>query len=370
MGTVTDYAVHGLLIVRLRNAPKSVRDSVARELGPAQEAGTAAPDLTISFVDHLSPSGDLRLLGLNEAAFDEEHFYLLDSQGHRARIDLERLGQQSEIVCEAGMGHVPLLIPTVGLHLLRKGHVMLHASSFVYRGKGILATGWKKGGKTELLLPFMAAGADYIADEWTVIGGMPPRMYGVAAVARIWEWQLRYLPMYWARIGKRARLRLSLMRLYRRFYRALPGVGHVRRGPFSLLHRLSQEGGTSLLGVDQISPAALFGNHVHEGGAPLDRIFWAVLGEKGAGISVSPVQPEVIASRMVSSLAYERAALLTAYQQFRFAFPERTNRLIEIAREEELRLLTQAFAGKPAFEVRHPYPVPLPDLYRATARFC
>jgi hypothetical protein len=73
---------------------------------------------------------------------------------------------------------------------------------------------------------------------------------------------------------------------------------------------------------------------------------------------------------MVSSQAFERAALTTAYQEFRYAFPDRVNPLLETARERELLLLTRALADVPAHEVRHPYPVRLHDLYAAVAPHC
>ena len=85
--------------------------------------------------------------------------------------------------------------------------------------------------------------------------------------------------------------------------------------------------------------------------------------------SVVPTEPELIAQRMVHSLAFERAALTGAYQQFRFAFPNRVSSLLESAGEHEFRLLTRALSGVPAYEVRHPYPVPLSELLNAAAPF-
>ena len=73
---------------------------------------------------------------------------------------------------------------------------------------------------------------------------------------------------------------------------------------------------------------------------------------------------------MVSSLEYERGALTTAYQQFRFAFPDRVSPALETLRERERALLTDALADLPAYEIRHPYPVPLHDLHAAADPYC
>ena len=76
------------------------------------------------------------------------------------------------------------------------------------------------------------------------------------------------------------------------------------------------------------------------------------------------------ARRMVSSLEFERAPLATAYQQFRFAFPDRVCAALDTVRERELELLVDALDDLPAYEIRHPYPVRLHELYDAADPFC
>ena len=83
-----------------------------------------------------------------------------------------------------------------------------------------------------------------------------------------------------------------------------------------------------------------------------------------------PTDAKTVAQRMVSSLEYERRALTTAYQQFRFAFPDRTCAALETVRERELALLVDALDDLPAYELRHPYPVGLHDLYDAADPYC
>ena len=365
---VIDHSVHGLVTLRFVRAPQQVMDGVVRELGPSQGVPSDQPDVCVTFTDKLSRSPALRFVDLNQAAFDEESFYLLDDGGRRTGVDFDRLGERCELVCERGVSSIPLLVPIVGLRLLRKGHVLLHSSSFVYEGKGILVTGWKKGGKTEMLLPFMDAGAHYVADEWTIVDGETGMLRGLSGIVQIWSWHYRHLPQYWARLRPADRRRLRLLRLYQRLYRAIPSAARGRSLPFQVLHRLSLEGGVPLLGQTRSVPQALFGDHVWQGPARLDRVFLASV-TQGA-TRVLPAEPHEIARRMVASLAYERRDLLVAYDQFRFAFPARANEVIETAREQELRLLSQALAGRPAYEICHPYPVPLRDLYEAAVPFC
>jgi hypothetical protein len=264
------------------------------------------------------------------------------------------------------MRHIPLLIPLLGLHLALKEHVLLHAASFVYRGKGVLVTGWQKGGKTETMLPFMADGAEFIADEWTIVGGSGPMMYGISNVARLWDWHLRQLPELWEKIDRRPRARIRSWRAFQRVYRSVPAADRIP-GPIGRrLRRLALEGGSPWQAADQLVPSALFGDRVRQGGAIVDRVVLPVVG-RDSDVAVLPAAGAQVASRMVNSLAFERGALLTAYRQYRFAFPERRSAVIENLSVDEERILTRALADVPAFELRHPYPVRLEELRRAAA---
>jgi hypothetical protein len=369
VGDVVDHDLHGLVRIRVHGASRRLSSAIADELGAPPRAPSGEPDVTVRVVDELPGSGPLRLLGLHRAGFDDEHFYLLDARGRRTRVDLAGLGGRDEIVCERGTDRVPLLIPTVGLHLLRTGHVLLHAAAFARQGRGVLVTGWQKGGKTETLLPFMAAGADYVADEWTIVAADPPGMYGCSGIARIWDWHFRQLPDFWARLEPQQRARLRAWRLYQRLHHALPGVDRLPGGAGRALRRLATDGAWRWQGVGPIDPAELFDGRVRRGRVPLDRVFLPVVG-RDPDTRVTPLDAAEVAQRMVSSLAYERAALTTAYQEYRFAFPDRVNPLLEQARELELRLLTRALAGVPAYELRHPYPVWLHDLREAATPYC
>jgi hypothetical protein len=366
VSSVVDHSIHGLATIRLVDAPQHVVKALVRTLGRSQGSAAAEPDIIITFVDKLTTKGRLRFLGLNEAVFDDDHFYVLDDLGYRVRIDFGRLGERCELVCERGIKSIPLILPILGLRLLRKGHILLHSGSFVYAGKGILVAGWQKGGKTELSLPYLAAGAQYMSDEWTVVSGETGMVYGLTGIAQIWSWHFRYMPQFWARVSRVDRLRIQLMRLYqwlyRQFYRLLPKGFRERSLLLTYLYRFSLEGGFFVLGQVRSAPEALF--QVRREPAQLDHVFLATVGETKT--TVLPVEPQEIADRMVASQAFERRKLLIAYAQFRFAFPDRANRWLENAGEHERNVLAQALAGKPAYEVCHPYPMPLNELYEAT----
>ena len=365
--TVVDYDLHGLAGVRLINATSKDVATVTRQLGPIQATLDREPDITIRFVDDLNLPSRLHYLGVNEAAFTDDAFLVLRSK-HKSRakvqIPFQDIGSGCEIICERHVPAVPLLIPILNLTVLGKGALPMHASAFNYKGQGILATGWAKGGKTETLLAFMEKGATYVGDEWVYISADGQCMYGIPEPIRIWEWHLQEMPQYWDSVGRsdRARLR-SLSYLVRSMDRTVDsGIGRGT-APVKLLQRM-----TPILKRQlnvQLPPRKLFGQ---EGVGPMmskPEIILFVASHETADITVQPIDPGEIARRMVFSLQDERLDLMAYYLKFRFAFPETGNELIDNAEAIQRDILGKVLAGKQAFSVFHPYPVSIPALYEA-----
>lgn len=359
---VLDHGVCGLATVRLIDPPHRIAESLAPTLGTSSGA-TAEPDVVVRFVDRL-PAERLRLLELNDAAFDDERFYVVDAFGARTRLEVDRIGEAGlELVCERRVREIPLLLPIVALGLLGKGHVLLHSAAFVHRNRAFLAAGWKKGGKTELLLAYLSNGAAYLADEWTLVSP-DGTARGLSGPLRVWRWHLQQLPEARRRIAPRARARLALAGAYRRAYALLPEPRPKSGLLRQRFDRLAQEGGVPWLGQVSVPADTLF---PHAAALEPVRLDVAVLVQAASeGTEIMPSTGAEIARRMVASQEYERALLRTTYEQFRFAFPGRQNPLLEGAASEELRILEQAFRGVLALELRHPYPVDLQELYALT----
>ena len=359
MSAVADYDLYGLIRIRLVDPPPGILGRLRRELGPLRASKDGPdPDLSIRFVDALPISNDLRYLGLHQAAYDAGTFYLLDSQGRRAAVAIDQLGEPCEVVCEREMAHIPLLRDAVSLRLLAKGHVMLHSSAFIAEGKTVLVTGWQKGGKTELLLGFMSDGARFVSDEWTVLRKDTRALLGATGGLDVWDWHFRQLPDYWRKIRPSERIRLRLLGLYRAWYR-LVRPPRVSGFGLDLLHRLSEEGAVAAAGQVRTTPTRLFDGPPSRD-AQLDLILLAAV---ATGPSrARRLDPAEVASRMVGSQTYERKRLYDAYAAFRYAFPTRGNPILDSAPDRELELLTAFMGDIPAYEVVHPYPVSLGEL--------
>ena len=120
-----NHDLHGLVGVRFVNPTARDAAVVASQLGPLQTVLRREPDITIRFAEHLEGSSPLRLLGLDDADFSDDGFFVLRSR-QKARVKVsfafEQIGtRHCEIQCESGLAPVPLLIAIINLTYLSKG---------------------------------------------------------------------------------------------------------------------------------------------------------------------------------------------------------------------------------------------------------
>ncbi len=360
-----DFNLHNILGIRLIDCTAQDGNVVSKQLGLPKTSLNKQPDILIRFVDRLECSSAMQYLDINESGFTENSFMILRSKYKtpaRVQINFGQIGEQCEITCERGLSAVPLLIPIINLTALAKGALPMHASAFQFDGKGILATGWSKGGKTEMLMAFMLNGAKYIGDEWIYIDNQGKQMYGIPEPIRLWDWHLQTLPSYHKCIPIIDRSRLNAIKLIQYLDRLLsesPIVKGLFKKMFNRLRPILKQQAH----VD-ISPRRLFNQSTENLSSSLNKILF-LASHSSPEIVVRPIDPFDIASRMVFSLQYEQMNLLSYYFAFRFAFPQLHNDFID--RKEELmrERLHCVLANKDCYGVYHPYPVNIPALYEA-----
>jgi len=360
-----DFDLHGLVGIRLVNATSGDVTAVRRQLGPIQQKLSRQPDIVIRFVRHLQLPSSIRLLGLGETGFTDDDYLVLRASNHapvKVNIPFEHLGGPCEIVCESGLPSVPLLIAIINLTALANEALPLHASAFTYQDRGILVTGWAKGGKTEALLAFMANGAQYVGDEWIYLD-QRGRMCGVPEPIRVWDWHLSDLPQYRAMLSRRNRIKLWTLK---RTANLMDWAASQRMGrkvlPVGLLRRLVPLIRRQL--HVQLEPHKFFARQIGPRVASPDVVIF-LANHASPRITVRPIDPQQIAERMVFSLQQEQQVLQTHYMMFRFAFPQRRNALLEKSEALQRERLCRLLEGKEAYEVYHPYPASVPELFKA-----
>lgn len=357
---VQDFDLHGLVGVRLLNATAGDVATVTRQLGPLHARLDREPDVVVRFVDSLG-ADPLTYVGVGDAGFTADQFLLLSGRsttGARTRIPFDHAGLHPRVLCERGVPAVPHLVTLVNLAALANGVLPLHASAFRIDDHGVLVTGWSKSGKTESLLGCVELGGRYVGDEWIYLTP-DGQMFGLPEPIRLWAWHFDQQPGLLRERPRRARVRLTAWRSAAAAARTASGSGlagaALARRALPVLERQAYL---------QVPPAELFGPERIAASAPLDAVVLLV-SHDAPGIISEQAAPGEVAARMRASLSAERAGFMAHYEQFRYAFPDRTSPVVEIAAETEARLLARLFDHRPAGRVAHPYPCDLKELARA-----
>lgn len=359
-----DFDLHGYVGVRVLDATPGDVAVITRQLGPLQRRLEREPDITVRFVPDIDDDGPLTYAGWLDAGATERGFYLLRGRaGVQARTALPfaAVGGRCDIVCERRVGPVPHLLAIVNFTALAHGVLPLHASAFNYRGRGVLATGWAKGGKTETLLAFARKGAHYIGDEWVYLTS-DGTMHGVPEPIRLWQWHLRQFDDRAARWGRSTRTRLATLDAIARRGARLAAVLPERGVPASVLRRATPL--VARQAYVQVPPAELFGESAIDTVGQLDTVLFAT-SSTARTVTVRPVDPTEVARRMVSSLVDERSPFMAHYRQFRFLQPDQTSGVVESAASREAALMSRVMAGREAYVVDHPYPMQIESLAAA-----
>jgi hypothetical protein len=358
-GRQYDFDLHGFVGVRLLNAAPADIDTVTAQLGPIHRPLDRGPDIIIRFVEQIVTGGRMRIIGAADSAFDDRRFLILRGRGKsrvRVQVAFDEIGHGAcEIVCERGVGSIPLLLSIINLTVLARGGLAIHASAVRYRGKGLLITGWSKGGKTETLLAFLETGAQYIGDEWIYLTPDGSTMFGVPEPVRVWDWQLDQLPHYRRTLTAGARVRLGMLRRLSgaaRLVSRVTGGGATHR-----VHDLIERQRYAFL-----RPELAFKGGRRPMASGIDHVVFVANTESRAP-TAERVSGLWVADRIAFSLQEERGPLLAAYRQFRFAFPDRANGIIDSAAELEAARLRTAFEGRDCHAVYHPYPPSIAELF-------
>ena len=362
MSASVDFDLHGFVGIRLLEPQQRDVEVVTRQIGPLTGVLDREPDITIRFVDELPEAGRLTYAGWPDCAASEDDFYLLRGRAGvaaRTLLPVQDVGGRCDIVTERRAGPVPHLLAIINLTALAHGVLPLHASAFTYRGAGVLATGWAKGGKTETLLAFAARGADYVGDEWIYLTP-DGQMHGVPEPIRLWHWHVRQLPELRAGLPVTTKSRLGVLPSVAT---SAASLAATLRGPAaSVLRRAAPV--IARQAYVQVPPAQLFGDDAIALHGRLDHLLLVTSHDRD-DVELRAIDGSAVAARMEASLAEERDQFLQMYRQFRFLFPDRRSAVVEEAPALERDLLAARLGGRAAHQLSHPYPVRLDALVPA-----
>jgi len=361
-----DFDLHGLVHLRLLDPTPEDIISVCRQIGTLKECRFAGDaDICIRFVDKLS-TRDLRYVEGKLSGYTLDDFFILsnDRLPVRVKIPFERIGKGFEIVCESGSKGIPLLRELLNVTVLGKGTLPLHASAFNFRETGMLVVGAPHGGKTSALLGFMEAGAEYVGDDFVLVTPDGREMLGVPSALDLADWQLRQIPNLGSRIGPVYKLVAGSFRKFDLLTH--PWLVRNPSFPANLLRRTVSRFQRSLrrrFPPEEVSLGAM-------SGSAQPKILFLMVTHEAPQIRVEPADAEEVLQRIALLARCEAAPLFNCYLAHKFAFPHRTNHLIEQMHEIEGDLLRSALGGLNTYVVYHPRPLSLRRLYEAMWAAC
>ena len=376
---IVELDLRGLAVVRLIGAGPAEMRIVRRQLGslPVIDQPTAsgsgdraahAADVTIRFVDRLDLDGPVRRLGPDAQVIGDRFVVTRGRRQSRVAVEVPvgSLGTgPATLVAERGGRSIPLLLPILAASLLARGVAVAHASAFLVDGRGVLVSGWAKGGKSETLLAFLMHGARYVGDEWLFVDPDGPTMFGPPEPIRLWDWQLAQTPGLRARVGRTDRARLG----------AAAGLANVLRGvgraPAVGSSTVGEAARRAEAVVDrqrsrQFAVEELFGaDAIHAAAASVDRVV-LVAGSTEDHVR-RDVHPDEAAARIAATTAHELLDLAALRLAFRHAFPEELAGGLEDLEARMRAVYRTAFEHVPIIEVRHRHPPDIASLHRLIA---
>lgn len=334
--------VNGAFEIRVVGADERQLASIRWHLGASRAARNGEPDLTIVFSDVVPPASGIRV---GSDVVDSRGYLYLSERGAWVRLDPALLGTPSTVTCDRRLTHVPYLQDFVTLGLLRIGAPAIHGASCVFADATILAAAWSGGGKTEVLLGLVAAGARPMADEWTILGPAPGVIRGLSSPVRLTRrhgrlWPNAHRSLHWT---QRVRIRgaASAADAFDRFARPSRVGRHVAELIRSRSH------------VD-VDARQLFGDSLVSDARPLD-VLLIIERSELPRVRLIETDAAAVAARMAFAHTHHRRVLMDHLAAAGFVHPDAVSRggdggTLELERTTAERLLS----GVPSFILRLP----------------
>lgn len=347
-----DFVIAGRLRVRLHDPGPKDLAAVSRQLGSEPTSAADSAVVEIFYTSDVS-AGAGWLVGL-DAGMDAIGFYALDATPQRSKTHIDLTADRLTLRRPRDSGKVPLLMQAVVQAAPACGLVPVHGTGLIWQGEGVLVVGWAKGGKTEVLLPFMEHGATYVGDEWMLLEPETKTMFGIHEPIRVWDWHLDDLP------NAKQRLEASKQRRLRLLHRIENSINWMSKQRVPLQNEWARLG--AVIGRQRfvhVDSHEFWSGRVMAQ-SQIDRLV-LVVSSSDPTVTSEEAHGAEIAARMAFSNAFEKRPFDDMLLAMGFADPTPTTEFASVAHEREA--LESAFAGLPAMILSHPYPAPTEQLF-------
>lgn len=364
MSTV-GLVLHGQLRLTLCGPSQQDVQTVIRATGACEDSNTDPPDVEIHFTANATADLVWKQMGERDALAAGKRFAIAPADT-ASPVEVKLPGDQDRapyrLTYPTGIRRrLPLLRSMINRKCVDKQMLGIHATAFTLSGRGYLACGWPRGGKTGVMLAYLLQGAEYLAAEWVYVGSNGRTMHGVPEPLRLRDWHLQQGAKRLENVAFGDRLRMlgsraaakttaGIAGLTGRFW---PRLGRSLRKLAAALDRHRY--------IDRPA-AAWLGKELRPRSAPLDTLLF-VGTHTGTDIRVTPLTAAVAKRRLVALQDEDLNDLTTVYRRWSYAMSDPADCRDQFERKRDA-LFDRLLEDKAIYAVDHPHNVNLTDLFQ------
>ncbi len=364
MSTV-GLALHGQIRLTLCGPSQQDVQTVIRATGACEDSSTDPPDVEIHFTANATADLVWKQMGERDALAAGKRFAIL-SADTASPIEIEMPNDQAgapyRLTYPTGIrGRLPLLRSMINRQCVNKQILGIHATAFTMSGRGYLACGWPRGGKTGVMLAYLLQGAEYLAAEWVYVGPDGRIMHGVPESIRLRDWHLQQGATRLENVAWMDRLRMLGSRATAKTTAAMAGLVGVF---WPRLGRSLRKLAAALDRHRYIDrPAAVWlAKELRPRSASLDTILF-VGTHTGTDIRVTPLSAAVAKRRLVALQDEDLNDLTTVSRRWSYAMSDPVDCRDRFEPQRDV-LLDRLLEDKAIYAVDHPHNVNLSDLFQ------
>lgn len=326
------------LAVVFEDIPPHVSHYLQTEFSDGWHRGTSTHPLVIVRFKTIRPVTPIRFIGAR-ACTNHDRFFLRDPHGALLEINFSEFDQPLPLHVTAE--------PTISVRFLlqalehfcralapKKNCLFIHASGFALDDRAVLIPAWAHTGKTNTLLSFLKAGAEYYGDDWCIVAG--GQLFAYPKRLNLFGYNFRQFPELRARLPWRTKILFRLIGAVAAPLKALArhhgAMGHYAH----VFANLFENQGHVRVGLTRLFPSVVVGQP-----RPLR---YVVLPQRtNETIALIPLPVTDLVNRLLPCLEHERDQLQEWYRMYRFAFPDRRSAYLDGLSATEATVLKRQF---------------------------
>ncbi len=324
-----------LIKIDIINPPAQHRDYIEKEYHYLVSSTILENDhdARITFRDDLNFDPDRAVSVGSPVGYDRDGVFWFDPSHELARIDFDNFeyGTTPLTVSSRFNEHFLyiLVLYLISFKAIKRQAVFCHAAAVHYRGKTILIPSWRHVGKTNMLLAFLEDGGELIADDGVLLFDNG-EILSYSKRVHLLYFNLMSYPHLFQNIEPSMRTLMNFVE------NARAGIYGISQETIELFQKL----------IRARIPNCFISGKEHK---PKRYCCDAVihlnqnLGKTDNEVSLAPIHPDILATKMTETTLFELSHFLTAYHTYALT-QGKSVALLETSSERINKIFTRGFS--------------------------